>query len=942
VDSTRRRAHVPATLSHASSRVGVRDVGADQSRESDRVKRFTIPAPVRLLLVIAITFALSTAIDPWLTFDSPLAAQAVNAVLPVVLLLLLWAIGGRAWLALAIVAGVLALLRYADHVKVMDLNTDLVYADFTILGGLLKDPRLVLGFVHPTMTKIALAVAAVVVVVLVLWFTRRWRVASWKFRLVCLALFGAATAVIATQRAQDVIQSLGWQVFTQAQGARRVGVAGNVLLGRMTARDVKRPPDPEAERAFWNEPAVRKAEQTLATAGTGVRPDIVILQSESLFEPSQLCGFADTPVLKHVAQQQPSLPGNLRVPVFGGRTLQTEFEVLSGAPISYYPGSMFAYYELVGHHFSALPYVLDGMGYKTLAMHPNNRGFWHRGEAFPDMGFDTFQDLGSFIYPRDFSERGFVSDETLTRAILAELDSSNRPTFLMAISINNHGPWGEHAPPDDAGLGLPAKVTGEARKALADYVNHAIDADNAYGFLLAALAQRKRPTVVVMYGDHLPALPGVYKQLCFKDGKPPEDHHPPYRIWANFPMPKPPAITSAYLLQGWLLHVAGLPLKGHELANALAGIVASDPAVPPQVRKRVLREYANIAAATVAGKVPPVRKVATVFIGQERALAVLMKRKAGVAQGVSTHDGDLQLQPAAGRPARVAFDVHGAVASLTLRPFMDLPTAACRHAKTEVSVTTDGHERYRAFVTSKTLRLATLDLQGVQHVAIEAEGNGGAPDCDNVRVRVAQILCYSADCKTPGPALPAGSAAERPSRILADDPRTWDLAHGKSMTPLMRRGAGGKTANLDWMLEHSTGQQKGGWPLVVQPDAQLFMAPALDQDAWIDFDVTGLDTVELSPRIKKLTADCLKLDTPELHVGLVGLNVFLDGKRLMPRLIVDRDFSRNLQLDVKGGHTLRLDVDVGNDNAWCDWFSVGFPKLAGPAAAASTGAAALP
>ena len=298
---------------------------------------------------------------------------------------------------------------------------------------------------------------------------------------------------------------------------------------------------------------MRAAEQGLDRQGDGKRPDIVIVQSESLFSPSQLCGFSDTPVLKHIAQQQPKLPGNLEVPVFGGRTLQTEFEVLSGAPIAYYPGSMFAYYELVNHRFNALPRVLDGDGYKTIAIHPNNRGFWRRDIAFPDMGFESFQDIHSFVYPRDFSDRNFVSDEALTRAILAELDSSNRATFVMAISMNNHGPWGAFAPVNDSGLELSSKLHGKARTAMADYVEHAIDADNAYGFLLDALQRRGRPTVVVIYGDHMPALPRVYKQLCFKNGKSAEEHYPPYRIWANFPMPKPPDVTSAYLLQGWLM-----------------------------------------------------------------------------------------------------------------------------------------------------------------------------------------------------------------------------------------------------------------------------------------------------------------------------------------------------------------------------------------------------
>ena len=79
-------------------------------------------------------------------------------------------------------------------------------------------------------------------------------------------------------------------------------------------------------------------------------------------------------------------------------------------------------------------------------MRPNDRGFWRRGTVIPAMGFGTFQDIDSFLYPRDFSEREHVSDAALTRGILAELDSANGPAFVTAVTMDNHGPWGDFAP----------------------------------------------------------------------------------------------------------------------------------------------------------------------------------------------------------------------------------------------------------------------------------------------------------------------------------------------------------------------------------------------------------------------------------------------------------------------------------------------------------------
>lgn len=895
-----------------------------------------LPAALRLILAILTGILLATWVDPHVVISSPLEVQLINAVIPVIVMLLAWGVSGRAWLALLVEMVLLCVLRYADHVKLEYLNSELVYADLTVIGGLLTDPRLVLGFVHPTTKKIIGAVALLVVVSVTCLLMQRQRTTAWPLRLTCLLLAVAGLLVFSTQHAPDVVPSLKWDVYAQAQGANSVGITGNLLLGRMTARDVRRPPDRESEQAFWKEPLVQEAERQLSSAGNGndMRPDIIIVQSESLFEPSQLCGFADTPILKHVAEQQPDLPGNLHVPVFGGRTLQTEFEVLTGAPISYYPGSMFSYYELVRHRFDALPHVLDDLSYKTLVLHPNNRGFWRRGIVMPDMGFDTFQDIDSFLKPRDFTERGHVSDGAMTRAILSELDSSSRPTFVMAISMNNHGPWGDFAPKDDSGLGLPSRLTGDARAEMADYVSHAIDADKAYGYLLNALKRRGRPAIVLFYGDHLPALSEVYKQLCFKDGKGPEDHYPPYRIWANFPMPKPPGITSAYLLQGWLMHVAGLPLKSHELADALAGLVAQNPDASAADRTRVLDEYANIAAANVASRVPADPDEGNVYIGSDQALDILLKKQVPIPSdtGAEVSSGDLLLTPIQGAPAKLAFDTQRTVSSLTLRFYLDTPcTVMNPQSKTWVSVGADGHELYRAYLGTKTFRLATLDVRGARRISVRAKlGDPGA--CQQVHVRVAQMNCYSAQCQTPAPASVHGDFAESRSRILTNDPMPGDIAALGSMESARAMRRDTRMENMEWMIGREKASQQGAAPFQVQVNAQLFMHPAMDHDAWIDFDVKGLDTIRLRPRINTLDKACSAMNSPGEEAGVVGLNLQLDGRPLLPRMIIDRYYDKTLTLDVTNGHTMRVDVDKGNKVTSCDWFSVGVPSLTGASA----------
>ena len=177
------------------------------------MRSFILPAWVRLIVLLAATFLLSTWIDKHLDIASPLVAQAANAVIPAVAVLPMWGMAGRAWFALVGGAALLGALDYADRVKMANLNTDLVYADFTVIGGLLKDPRLVLGFVHFTPMKIAAAVTAIIAVAAAFWFSRHAHHASCRRFRLGVSLPGLLAGVfIWNYSAPDVVESLQWEV----------------------------------------------------------------------------------------------------------------------------------------------------------------------------------------------------------------------------------------------------------------------------------------------------------------------------------------------------------------------------------------------------------------------------------------------------------------------------------------------------------------------------------------------------------------------------------------------------------------------------------------------------------------------------------------------------------------------------------------------------------
>lgn len=243
----------------------------------------------------------------------------------------------------------------------------------------------------------------------------------------------------------------------------------------------------------------------------------------------------------------------------------------------------------------------------------------------------------------------------------------------------------------------------------------------------------------------------------------------------------------------------------------------------------------------------------------------------------------------------------------------------------------DGRELYRAKLTSKTFRLATLDLRGIRQVTFRFNESDVPDGCGGAYVRVAQMLCYSNGCDRPGPSLPAGAAVTK-SRILTDDPIDGDIAALPSLVPERHKAVVSKRANLRWLMSREKARQTGYSPFEVSRNGQLMMPPAEDHSAWLDVDVADINGLVLSPRINPLNAECKAMNTPGKEAGVVGLQLSLDGKVIVPRKIIDRDDDDvSLPVDVSDGRTLRIEVDKGNDVSWCDWFSVGVTKLDGPA-----------
>jgi len=353
----------------------------------------------------------------------------------------------------------------------------------------------------------------------------------------------------------------GFQPWALDQSASRTGLLGSLLLYHWEVGGNGVPAADRAAAVALLEAHAPELRAGLALSTTNeMLPDIVVVQSESLFDPARLQEvLSDRWLPEYHKLARRARNGELTVPTFAGGTIRTEFEVLTGAPLASLGGIQYPWLELDETQYPGLARVLDEHGYFTTAVHPNAIAFWNRARAYPALGFDRFIDGSAF--PKDRIVGLFTADAALTDRVLDELADDGPPQFLFAISMENHGPFDWRPNLDaarKAALPMPERLDAGARDWFGNYLYLLDDADHELGRLASAIAHRKRHTLLLFYGDHLPDLGPVYQQLGFDDGREAKAQPVPWLLFDNRNPREQRVDTHAWMLPAQLLDTAGI------------------------------------------------------------------------------------------------------------------------------------------------------------------------------------------------------------------------------------------------------------------------------------------------------------------------------------------------------------------------------------------------
>lgn len=265
------------------------------------------------------------------------------------------------------------------------------------------------------------------------------------------------------------------------------------------------------------------------------RPNIVFVQLESLMDPLTVKGleFNKDPIPYLRSLYKNTSSGKITVPSVGAGTANTEFESMTGMSVKFFGPGEYPYKNIMLESTcESIPYNLKQLGYSTHAIH-NHRGvFYGRNKVFPNLGFDTFTSL-EYMNNVGKTPKNWAKDNILVDQIKDAMKSTKTPDYIYTISVQGHGKY----PTEQVIENPEIKVTKAPTEALKwqyeYYVNQIYEMDQFVKTFISEMKKYDEEVVVVMYGDHLPAMDNLTDENL-KYGR--NTYQTDYFIWSNFKM----------------------------------------------------------------------------------------------------------------------------------------------------------------------------------------------------------------------------------------------------------------------------------------------------------------------------------------------------------------------------------------------------------------------
>lgn len=264
-----------------------------------------------------------------------------------------------------------------------------------------------------------------------------------------------------------------------------------------------------------------------------LKPDVILIMAESLFDINKLPNVSfNVDCTENIRKYQAA---NVISPRYGGGTAAVEFEALTGLTNYFFVDDMVAYnfYFSKNVNVNSLAGEFKNNGYETTAIHANRASFYKRDMVYADMGFDKFYDISYFdTSDEDVMNDGFTKDYLFFNKVKNTLEENESSKFIFGVTIEGHSPYTNKFNDTEVKVESPLLSEREVSD-LEQYAQTVKDTDKEIGKLIEYLEKRDKPTLLYLWGDHLPPL-SAFSTLGYVNGETYEKYTVPLVVYSNY------------------------------------------------------------------------------------------------------------------------------------------------------------------------------------------------------------------------------------------------------------------------------------------------------------------------------------------------------------------------------------------------------------------------
>lgn len=195
--------------------------------------------------------------------------------------------------------------------------------------------------------------------------------------------------------------------------------------------------------------------------------------------------------------QKDSLYGNIVTNIFGGGTIITERNFLTG----------YDTFPSFRKNTNSYVWYFKEQGYNVEAFHPSYGAFYNRSLVNINLGFNYYYNYDNTFkkYDDDFGKDEFFMNYIIKK--YEENKKTNKPYFSFSVTYQNHGPYtGEIYDGKQYFFDNDGRYDSEAYNVINEYLKGIYSTNDALDKLVNYFDNENDATIIIFFGDHNPFI----------------------------------------------------------------------------------------------------------------------------------------------------------------------------------------------------------------------------------------------------------------------------------------------------------------------------------------------------------------------------------------------------------------------------------------------------